>query len=228
VRLVETLSDEDAWLAAVPEEPLGRPRQPAVAVGEIRPERLLERGGGPLVDGLGLLEESRELAPDDVDVHGDAGVLERDEADLQRALDEARPFDRRALRDERREARVEQDQPLDHDPIAVDADGGFGSGQLDREGDDAGFHDPILDPARVTYSGTTSAGIEPDGSQREAGGACRVRPRSGARLDPSARPPTTYEPPSDRADHREHDDGSDRQAGARHHRQSRPTNHESQ
>ena len=59
--LVEQLVDHAAQRAAVAEEPLERPRQPAVAVGEVRAERLLERGGGALVDLLGLADQPLEL-----------------------------------------------------------------------------------------------------------------------------------------------------------------------
>ena len=102
--LVEQLVDHAAQRAAVAEEPLERARQPTVAVGEVRAQRLLERRRRPLVDLLGLADEALELGLHDIDVDGDAGVLEREEPDAQGALDERRPVVGRALGEECGEA----------------------------------------------------------------------------------------------------------------------------
>ncbi len=116
-----------------PEEPLQGPRQAPVAVREVRAQRLLERGRGPLVDLLGLAEHPLELGPDGVHVDGHAGVLEREQADAQGALDERAPIPRRALPQERGEGRVRQGQAVDDDPVALDTDR-----RVER--DDGGFH----------------------------------------------------------------------------------------
>ena len=147
--LVEELIDHATEGAPVAEELLQRPRQPAVAVGEVRPERLLERGSSPLVDLLRLADEALELALHDVDVDRHAGVLERDEPDPKRAFDERGPVVARALGEEGGQCRIGDGQALDDDPVPVHADasgqrrrfsvGGGGGG---RERADGGFHDP--------------------------------------------------------------------------------------
>ena len=111
-----------AQRAAIAEELLERARQAAVAVGEVGAQRLLERRGGPLVDLLRLADHPLELRAHGVHVDGDARVLERDQADAQRALDERTPVPRRALPQERGEGRVRQGQALDDDPVAFEAD----------------------------------------------------------------------------------------------------------
>ena len=126
--------DERAKRALVAEEPLERPRQAPVAVREVRPERLVQRLRGPDVDLLGLADELLELRPDDVDVDRHARVLEREQSDLQRPLDEGRPILDRPLREEGGESRVPDDEALDDDPVAFDADLGG------RELDDSCFH----------------------------------------------------------------------------------------
>ena len=59
---------------------------------------------------LGLAHELLELGPDDVDVDGHAGVLEREQADPKAALDEGRPVVGRALGQERGEGPVVDDE----------------------------------------------------------------------------------------------------------------------
>ncbi len=135
LRLVEQLADVGAKGALVAEEPLQRPRQAPVAIGEVGAERLVERLRGPHVDLLRLADELLELRPDDVDVDRDAGILEREEADLQRPLDERRPLIGGSFRQEGRQYAVANDETLDHDPVRVDAD------LVGRELDDSGFHD---------------------------------------------------------------------------------------
>ena len=105
LRLVEQLADERPQRAAVAEELLERPRQAPVAVGEVRAERLVERLRRARVDLLGLAEELLELRPDEVDVDGHAGVLEREQADPQGALDERRPVLAGRSREDRGERR---------------------------------------------------------------------------------------------------------------------------
>ena len=147
LRLVEQLVDHRPQRAAVAEEPLERARQPSVAVGEVRAERLLERERGLLVDRFGLTDELLELGPDDVDVDRDAGVLEREQADPQRAPDELGAVIGRALGEERGQRRIVEDQPLHDDPVTLDADT-RGSRRGVRPGDDGerwergGFHAP--------------------------------------------------------------------------------------
>ena len=60
----------------------------------------------PLVDLLGLADQPLELGAHDIDVDGDAGVLEGDQADAQGALDERTAIVRRSLPQERGEGRV--------------------------------------------------------------------------------------------------------------------------
>ena len=86
----------------------------------------LERGRGPLVGLGGPAEEPVELASDGVDVDRDAGVLERDEADPEGALDERGPVVRRPLGDEPGQPGIDQDEPLDDDPLTVEPDDGPG------------------------------------------------------------------------------------------------------
>ena len=104
LRLVEQLVDHRAQRAAVAEEALERARQPAVAVGEVGAERLLERLRGLVVDRLGLAQELLELGPDDVHVDRHAGVLEREQADPDGPLDEVRRDRRPGARRGRRRA----------------------------------------------------------------------------------------------------------------------------
>ena len=120
--LVEQLVDHRLQGAAVAQELLERPRQAAVAIGEVRAQRLLEGERGLLVDRLGLAHELLELGPHDIDVDRDAGVLEREQADPQGALDEVRPVVGRALGEERGERRVVDDEAIDDDPLALEAD----------------------------------------------------------------------------------------------------------
>ena len=76
-----------------------------------------------LVGRVVALEQRIELAPHDVHVDRRAGVLERVQADAQRALDKLRPIVRRTLRDERRQRAIREAQPVDDDRVALDADG---------------------------------------------------------------------------------------------------------
>ena len=78
--------------------------------------------GGLLVDRLGLADELLELGPDDVDVDGHARVLEGEQADAHGALDEVGAVVAGPLGQERGQRRVGDDQALDDDPIAFDAD----------------------------------------------------------------------------------------------------------
>ena len=134
LRLVEQLVDHRPQRAAVAEELLERARQPAVAIGEVRPERLLERRGGLLVDRFGLPDELLELGPHDIDVDRDAGVLEREQADPERALDEIGAIVGGALGEECRQRPIVDDQPVDDDPVAVEANAR--TGRPVRTGDD--------------------------------------------------------------------------------------------
>jgi len=137
-------------LTPVAEEPLERPRQATVAVGEVRPQGLLERKGSPFVRRLRLLEERLELAPDDIDVHRHAGILEGDEADLQGSFDESRSIVHRPLGDERGEGGVDEGQAIDDDPVTLEPDDRRRRNGRRREGDEAGFHGAIFDAARAT------------------------------------------------------------------------------
>ena len=133
--------------AAVAEELLERARQAAVAVGEVRAERLLERERGLLVDRFGLADQLLELGPDDVDVDRDACVLEREQADPEGAPDELGAVIGGAFGEECGQGRIVEDQPLHDDPVTLDADP-RGSGRGVRPGDDGerwergGFHAP--------------------------------------------------------------------------------------
>ena len=102
-RFVSSNSSVDERLepAAVAEERLERPRQAAVAIGEVLAEQLVERARAPCSLASAVAgQEPVELAPDRIHVDRDAGVLERDEADPERALDERRAVGRRPLGDE--------------------------------------------------------------------------------------------------------------------------------
>ena len=92
----------------------------------------VERGRRPLVRLGGSRQEPVELAPDRIDVDRDASVLEREQADPEGPLDDRRAVRRRALREEPGEPRVGQHEPLDDDPVAVEADRRLdGRGRLD-------------------------------------------------------------------------------------------------
>ena len=120
-RLVEQLVHELLERAAVAEELLERPRQPAVAVGEVGAQDVLDGARGLLVDGRRLGDELLELAPDDVDVDRGRRVLEGQQADAQGTLDDGRALAGLALGERRGEDRVREDEALDDDPVAVDA-----------------------------------------------------------------------------------------------------------
>ena len=146
--LVEELVDHPAQGAAVAEEPLERAREPAVAVREVRAQRLLERGRGAFVDLLRLADQALELGLDHVDVDRHARVLERDEPDPQGALDEGGLVVARSFGEEGGEAVVGDDQALDDDAIAIEADAGrqgrglaAGDGGRERV-DGCGVHGP--------------------------------------------------------------------------------------
>ena len=139
--LVEQLVHHGPQRAAIAEELLQRARQASVAVREVGAKRLLERRRGTLVDLLRLADHPIELRADRIDVDGDPGVLQRDQPDAQRTLDERTPIPRRALPQERGEGRVRQGQALDDDAIALEADRGV-------ERDDDGFHGSNVRTAR--------------------------------------------------------------------------------
>ena len=120
---VEQLVDHRLELAAVAEERLQRARQPPAVVGEVGPEDLLERGRRLLVRHAALVCESVELGADRVHVEGHADALERGQADAQRTLDEDRVIVHGLGTEPRRERAVAQRQPVDVDPVAIDADG---------------------------------------------------------------------------------------------------------
>ena len=98
---------------------------------------------------LGLADELLELGADDVHVDGHAGVLEGEEADPGRALDEVRAIGGGRSPMNAGERRVADDEPLDDDPVAFDADAGRRNG-LGIGVDDGerwvrrGFHGPNL------------------------------------------------------------------------------------
>ena len=142
LRFVEQVADERLERAAIAKELLERARKPAVAVREVLAEHFLQGSSGLVVRALRLGEERFELAPDDVDVDADAGLLERSEPDSERALDQRGPIVRRPFRDERGSRGIEERDPLQNDSIADHLDprrrrqGGIG-----RERDKLhGFH----------------------------------------------------------------------------------------
>ena len=147
---VEQLVDHRAQRAPVAEELLERAREPAVTVGEIGAERLLESLGGLLVDRFGLADELLELAADDVDVDRDARVLEREQADAQATRDEISPVGLRPLGQEGGQGRIVNSQAVDQDPVALEADVGDYAGiRHDSDGADGSdigegwcLHDP--------------------------------------------------------------------------------------
>ena len=134
LRLVEQLADERPELAAIAEELLEGPRQPSVAVGEVRAEDLVERVRGPRVRLLRGAQELLELVAHHVDVHRRRDVLDREQTHLEGTLDHRRAVGRLTLGEDGREGGVAQDEPLDDDPVGVDVD------LVRRELDDAGFH----------------------------------------------------------------------------------------
>ena len=103
---------------------------------------------GLLVDRFGLAHQLLELGPHDVDVDRDAGVLERQQADPEATLEERRAVVGRALGKERGERPVVDDEPLDDDPLPVEADTRRGLGRVvgGRDGadrtDGGRVHDP--------------------------------------------------------------------------------------
>ena len=146
LRLVEELVDELLQLAAVAQELLEGPRQPAVAVREVGAQHLVDAPARPVVDGRRLGARALELAPDEVDVDRCRGVLEGQQADPQRALDHGRALPGLALGERRGEDGVREDEPLDDDPVAVDAHQGCGvraarrQRRRCRQREDSGFH----------------------------------------------------------------------------------------
>jgi hypothetical protein len=84
----------------------------------------------------------------DVHVERRRRVLEREQADPNRPLEEGRTVRRVAFREGCGEGRVRDDEALDDDPLALDADLGRGAGMRDRcgerrrQGEDSGFHAP--------------------------------------------------------------------------------------
>ena len=104
--LVEQLVHHRAQRAPVAEELLERPRQSTVAVREVRPKRLLERARRPLVDLFGLAHHPLELGSHGIDVHGHAGVLQRDQADAQGTLGDRATLGGRPLPDEGGKGRI--------------------------------------------------------------------------------------------------------------------------
>ena len=106
---------------------------------------MLEGERGALVRLLVLAGKLLELAAHHVNVDRHAGVLQREQADPQRALDDDRPVLRGALAEIGGQGRVRDREPIDDDPVLDDADGGqrFCRG---RELDDSGFHDPKRRP----------------------------------------------------------------------------------
>ena len=96
---------------------------------------------------FGLAHELLELGPDDVHVDRDAGILERQQADPEPALEKGRPVVGRALGQERSERRIVDDEALDDDPLPVEADTSRGLGRVagGRDGadrKDGRVHDP--------------------------------------------------------------------------------------
>ena len=145
LRFVEQLVDHRAQGTSIAEELLERPRQPAVAVGEVGAQGLLERLGGLLVDRFCLADQLLELGPDDVDVDRDAGILERQQADPDGAFDQFASVICGSLAQERRQRWVVNDQPFHDDPFALQANPrrgrGTGLGMDDGERrEDGGFH----------------------------------------------------------------------------------------
>ena len=108
--------------APVAEELLERPGQAPVAVREVGAQHVLDGARGLLVDRRGLGDELLELAAHDVHVHRRRGVLEREQADAQRALHHGRAVRGLALGERRGQHPVREDEALDDDAIAVDAD----------------------------------------------------------------------------------------------------------
>ena len=104
---------------------------------------------------LGLAHELLELAPDDVHVDRDAGVLEREQADAHGAADEVRPVGRRPLGEERGEGRVLDGQAVDEDAVAIQPDARAGDGirhRTDRaDGSDIGHDVRLHDPNGAGY-----------------------------------------------------------------------------
>ena len=74
--------------------------------------------------------ELLELVADEVDVDRRGRVLEREQADLQGALDERRPVRRLALGEDGGERRVADDQAVDDDPVASTRISGVGSWRI--------------------------------------------------------------------------------------------------
>ena len=133
-----------AQLALVAEEPLQRPRQAALAVGEVLAQHHVQGGGRLLVGGLRLAQQPLELGPDRVHVDRHADALDRRQADPQRAFHEQGPLLGRAIGHERCQRRVVQHEVLDDEPIRLDPDGGR-TGRLGRERDEpGGFHARIV------------------------------------------------------------------------------------
>ena len=154
--LVEQLVDELLEGSAVPEEALERAGQPPVPVREVGAEDVLHRARRLLVDGARLGDQLLELPPDHVHVHRRRRVLEGQEADAQGALHDRRPLGRVTLGERRSERSVREHETLDDDAVSVDADrrrpgcGPCGLRCRTGQGEESGFHGPILAGARAT------------------------------------------------------------------------------
>ena len=130
---------ERAQLAAVAQELLQGARQAAVAVREVLAQDLVQGGRGALVGRLRLRTQRLELAPHDVHVQRHPGVLERGQADAQRALQRGPVGPPRARSATNAAERgVHEREALDDQPVAIDADGrrgprpGRGAGRVGR------------------------------------------------------------------------------------------------
>ena len=110
-------------LAPVAQEPLQRPRQSSVLIGEVSAQHLVQLTGGSFVGRRVALNERIELAAHHVDVDRRAGILQGVQADAQRTLDQLSPIVRRALLDEGSERTIRQAQTLDDDDVVLNADG---------------------------------------------------------------------------------------------------------
>ena len=186
--LVEQVRHEGLQPAAVSEERLERARQPAVVIGEVLAEDLVERGRRLVVGQGGPGQEAVELAPDRVHVDRDAGVLERDQPDPQGALDEGRPIVGGALRDEPGQPRVDQHEPFDDDGLAVEPNRAVRARALVarlRHVRRRGFGDPIggreRDDVRVLHArsvadASDSSRVTVDRRHGATRGACLAHP----------------------------------------------------
>ena len=106
--LVEQLAGEGPQLATVAEERLEGARQPAIPVGEVRAQDLVDLGREAVVERFGLADHGLELSAHGINVERGTGILQSGQPDAQGALQQRDAVALRAVADERGQARIDE------------------------------------------------------------------------------------------------------------------------